>query len=125
MVFVAACGGTVQAKSDTDAGAAATGNACVEFDPSSYDRSCQMDDDCIPIFAGTLCPGYACACPTGTISSADEARYRAAFASVAPSEQHCLCPATGGGRCILGQCVWCPANFASGAPVFVCPVDGG
>ncbi|WP_146647100.1 hypothetical protein [Labilithrix luteola] len=123
ILFVAACGGTTAATSDTDAGRSATDNACVDFDPSTYDRSCQTDNDCVPIFAGTLCPGYGCWCPTGTVSAADEVRYQAALASVPRGSNPCFCPPMGTGRCIVGQCVWCPINHTTNE--FVCPVDGG
>lgn len=123
ILFVAACGGATQTTSDTDAGRSASDSACVNFDPSTYDRSCQTNDDCIAIFAGTLCPGDTCWCPTGTISAADEARYRAAFSSAPISVRGCFCPPMGTGRCIVGQCVWCPMNYATNE--FVCPGDGG
>jgi hypothetical protein len=97
----------------------------VDLDPSHYDKACQTDDDCIRVAVGQLCAGYTCSCPGGTIGAAASAQYGALAASVPAGDTGCECPATGTGRCIVGQCVWCPATYANGEIQFVCPGDGG
>jgi hypothetical protein len=98
---------------------------CVDLDPSKWDQSCETDADCSLVPSGTLCSGYTCSCPSGTVSSAVQAQYDAAVASVQPGSSGCGCPVTGTARCISGQCVFCPASFGDGGLQFICPVDGG
>jgi hypothetical protein len=101
-------------------------STCVDLDPSKWDQSCETDAGCILVPSGTLCSGYTCSCPGGTVSSAAQSQYDALVASVprGPSPG-CGCPVTGTARCIFGQCVFCPAIFDDGGVQFVCLVDGG
>jgi len=45
--------------------------------PDGYDTSCGQDSDCVLVVFGERCP---CACASGAINRADEAKYRAEVA---------------------------------------------
>lgn len=112
--------------STTSTSSSSTSSGCIDLDPSKFDQSCKTDDDCIDVAAGTLCAAYECSCAGGTIAAAAAAQYNALYTSVPPAPgPGCSCPITGTGRCIVGQCVWCPAGFTDGGYQFVCPGDGG
>jgi hypothetical protein len=85
---------------------AATG--CVNVDPSTYDRSCTKDSDCIAISSGMWCPG-ACACCGGNaaINVAGQACYQQTVAAVQSSLNYtCNCPACRFSKpvCMQGVC---------------------
>jgi hypothetical protein len=81
------------------------GPICVFIDPSTYDRSCVEDIDCIGITAGKICTG-GCQCGGAAINASEQARYNAAIAPVGMGGI-CPCPAFGPIRCAMGQCTVC------------------
>jgi hypothetical protein len=76
----------------------------VFIDPSTYDQSCKVDADCVPITAGDICTG-ACLCGGVTINRSGQARYDAAISGIMPGP--CLCPAQPVPQCIGGTCGFC------------------
>jgi hypothetical protein len=59
------------------------GTGCVNVDPSTYDRSCSKDSDCMTIASGILCPGDACSFCCGgnaAINVDGKARYEQTIA---------------------------------------------
>lgn len=98
--------------------------ACPSIDGSSFDRSCQMDSDCVSVVAGTFCPdGPACLCGRDVINVQDQDNYNAKLQPLIDSQADasgpaCMCPAFGAPRCINSRCVLC------GGASPACP-DGG
>jgi hypothetical protein len=85
-------------------------SACVTVDPSTYDRSCGSDSDCMAIIGGTLCAG-ACACPDNAAINVDgHSRYQQAIAVLPPLSFECNgCPPQAPRvLCIQGACTYCP-----------------
>jgi hypothetical protein len=78
----------------------------VELDLSTYDRSCNVDSDCIAVQTGMLCPD-TCPCANSAVSVFEQVRYSAARAQVTLSSPlqctGCLAAAAGP-RCSRGQC---------------------
>jgi hypothetical protein len=86
------------------------GVACIDFDLSTYDKSCQKDSDCINVNAGMICD-RGCMCGGYAINTAAQAPYNATFAAAVaplPLGISCSCPALGSPHCVEGQCVYCP-----------------
>ncbi len=89
---------------------AATG--CVNVDPSTYDRSCARDSDCMFIWAGMSCPAectYVCGGGNAAINVDGEARYKQTLASLNAGSlpYECHCPNESGGYgpvCVQGVC---------------------
>jgi hypothetical protein len=93
-------------------GGGVVGNAdaggCVDLDPASFDTSCQADSDCEPIYYGTICPGWTCACSNAAINIASLSSYQQVYRTVPPETgDPCECPASVGGpvRCVAHECV--------------------
>ncbi len=97
---------------DTDAstiasilGAAA---ASCDIEPSSYDRSCQVDSDCTAVGFGNLCEvpcGVQCA--NSAINVGALAKYQDDYAknpAAACGRFFCGCPAEGVPTCVKGVC---------------------
>jgi hypothetical protein len=96
--------------------AVTTGTNCVEVDPSTYDRSCMTDQDCISITAGELCQ-ETCFCGGTAISRSGQARYEAAIASIVA--EPCGCSYDGPVLCLQNQCTQCIPNL--NPPLLGCP----
>ncbi len=81
---------------------------CVEIDPSSYDRSCVSDSDCMAISAGMVCSsGCRGDCPTAAINVRERACYEQAIPQ--PRDNACECGSilAPDARCINGVCTYC------------------
>lgn len=102
------------------------GGQCVDIQTTAFDTSCNADPDCVAVYAGNLCAGYNCICPTGAINTNSETAYYANLSKVPKGTgPMCQCPAFGTPRCVASQCVFCPnpaLNPSSYPPG--CP-DGG
>ena len=78
--------------------------ACVNVDPSTYDRSCNQDSDCIDISPGDICPG-SCGCGGAAVNVDGQARYDAATAGLLTGS--CPCFYAGVPTCIAHTCTLC------------------
>jgi len=124
---VDASGGSADAL--VDSAVRGDGGFCIDIDPSSFDTSCSVDSDCIGIYAGQLCDGYSCSCPSATISASGQAAYNQVFSSVTPSSGGlCSCPALISPRCAQGAsggvCTACPNPAFGGSIPPGCPDAG-
>ena len=87
-------------------------SACVTVDPSTYDRSCGNDADCMAVISGTLCAG-ACACPANAAINVDgQSRYQQTIAVLPPISFECNgCPPEAPRvLCVQGVCTYCPSG---------------
>jgi hypothetical protein len=120
--------GPIDAAQCTDA------NAMIQA--SSFDQTCQTNEDCITIGEGNVCNVCSLACPTATINVGARAQYLAAFANTpaggATAGVVCACPTFSspcclGGQCRLGiQCVALPSTGdAAMGPGANAATDGG
>jgi hypothetical protein len=85
-------------------------SACVTVDPSTYDRACASDSDCMAVIGGTLCAG-ACACPANAAINVDgQSRYQQTISVLPPISFECNgCPPEAPRvLCIQGLCTYCP-----------------
>jgi hypothetical protein len=85
-------------------------SACVTVDPSTYDRSCGSDSDCMAVIGGTLCAG-SCACPSNAAINVDgQSRYQQTIAALPPISFECNgCPPEAPRvLCTQGTCTYCP-----------------
>ncbi len=87
------------------------GTGCVNVDPSTYDRSCTKDSDCMFIWSGSLCPGgcqYICGGGNTAINVDSRACYEQALAPMAAASLDivCHCPNWSGYTpvCVQGVC---------------------
>jgi hypothetical protein len=108
--LLVACGGEISGADGGNSSDASTnqGDVCVDLETTSFDTSCNADTDCIGIYAGTLCSGYNCICPTATINASSEPAYGAMRAKVPSGKSVCTCPLFGTPHCIMSECVFCP-----------------
>jgi hypothetical protein len=95
-----------------DAGPPADAGACVNIDPSAYDRSCKVDADCTSIRSGQVCSGQCDCGGDAPVSLTGEAQYESAVAGLLL--QGCPCPAPAQVGCFSGTC---QAALASGRVV--------
>ena len=58
------------------------GVGCVNIDPSTYDRSCSNDSDCMLITSGAICPPVACLCAKAAINVNESNRYSQTWQTV-------------------------------------------
>jgi hypothetical protein len=136
LALVAASASCSNGASTHDGGASATnadtqdGGACVDLNPSDFDRSCNSDGDCIEAYSGHVCSnGPLCMCPFGAINVRDQskydAQYQAALTTIRDAEDSgvpfmCGCPRSGAPRCFANRCVMCGGAVSDPS----CP-DGG
>jgi len=102
-----------------DAGPTPDSGVCVDVDPTTFDRSCKADTDCIDVTTGVLCTGQ-CACGGTPINVDGQATYDAEVAPLGTGTA-CPCPPDGVTRCLQNQCTLC--GFGPNQPAG-CP-DGG
>jgi hypothetical protein len=92
-----------------DAGTAVT-VTCVVIDPSTYDRSCNTDSDCMAITSGVICPvDCVGACPNLAINVNGMTRYAQSVAQLPPrSEPSCECGQLSAplAFCVQGVCTY-------------------
>jgi len=72
---------------------------------SSYDRSCQQDSDCFPVFSGSVCGSATatlCACENAAISVKARVQYENDLDAVNPPR--CPCPSSPPVGCKAGTC---------------------
>jgi len=67
------------------------GAACVNIDPSSYDRSCRSDSDCVLMTSGSICAPRGCLCPNAAINVNDWNGYWQAVSALPQSPAPCRC----------------------------------
>jgi hypothetical protein len=83
------------------------GQPCVPVDLATYDQSCQVDSDCVPI--GTQ-EEDSCFCLEHGINAKELSRYKAALTSC--GDGTCDCSPMGAARCVKGPlggvCLYCP-----------------
>lgn len=96
---------------------------CLTLDPSKFDNSCQIDDDCVTAGGGTFCDGKPwCMCPAATINASEKPRFDEALkqitSTVHESGMGCMCPFFGKATCIAGACTLCggAAGWHPGCP---------
>lgn len=117
---VLACSGkTVSSASSPDAsdeGGTGDGAGCVNVELSSYDKSCNVDTDCVEITSGTICNG-SCECGGSAININGQARYQAQVAGITPSG----CPCFDGGKptCVNHTCTLCTPGSGGSCSVTV------
>jgi hypothetical protein len=89
-----------------DAATGADGGNCT-LQPSAYDRSCQVDSDCVAVSMGNVCADVCAGiCPNAAIRSSESARYNADLAATPArhtSGVACSC-AFGPPVCRAGEC---------------------
>jgi hypothetical protein len=99
------CGGDVATTGDVATSGADGGNCTLQ--PSVYDRSCQVDSDCVAVSLGNVCSDVcAGVCPNAAIRSSESARYDADLAKAAARPTRgvaCSC-ALGPAVCRTGKC---------------------
>lgn len=75
-----------------------------ERTPSSrYERTCNVDDDCMLILQGEVCD---CECPSASIARSAEAQYTADRAGLAECKDRCdaACKPRPKAACVEGRC---------------------
>ncbi|HXJ19052.1 MAG TPA: hypothetical protein VMT03_02380 [Polyangia bacterium] len=90
----------------TDGGADA--GSCV-FEASNYDRSCQLDGDCVAVHSADYCSNTACGCGGDPVSVAGRAQFNADISktplgSGALQWPPCSCPVPAPICCRAGMC---------------------
>lgn len=91
-----------------------------EILPSSFDQSCQVDSDCVPVVSGNVCnPDCWIICPFYPVSVHAVPAYEAALAAMhAPTQlaTNCYCPPPQVVCCIAAQCAYGDACPDAGVP---------
>jgi hypothetical protein len=91
----------------------AKGSSCT-ISVASYDRSCQQDSDCVPVFSGSFCGSNQCACENAAIIARAQSQYSSAFNAGNPPRFPC--PAAPPVACVSGTCALkAPATAEAGA----------
>jgi hypothetical protein len=114
------CRPSEDASPGVDAGTDA--KQCLTIDPSTFDRSCAIDSDCVTIAPGTYCSGDPwCMCPTASINVDGQSRYQQELqnlqSTLTPGPRGCSCPFFGRPTCVAKQCVLCGgASNTPGCP---------
>src|ERR1019366_7166364 len=119
--LVACSGKTLSSGGSPDASAeGGSGAACVNVELSSYDRSCNVDADCVEITSGTICNGN-CECGGSVINVDGQARYQSQVAGIMSGD--CPCFDSGNPTCVDHTCTICAPG--SGGSCGVTAVDAG
>jgi len=71
--------------------------------PSSYDQSCAVDADCVPVYGGPVC-GMECFCPGAAINKNAQAQYEADMAKLITHPNVCSCAMIPTPRCVANVC---------------------
>ena len=119
-VAVAACSGTSTGTTSgglgdagSDSGTSDGGGGTI-VDPTTFDRTCTKDADCVGVITGNAC--LVCQCPNDAIAASQQASYTAEFAAARnkcgplPAIACVSCPPThvscsAAGKCTIGASV--------------------